>query len=502
MAKRSSGVILHVSSLPGDFGIGTLGKAAYDFVDFLKAAGFSYWQILPLGPTGEYNSPYQCYSAFAGNHFFIDPQGLKEEGLLNAMQVDGFKSQESKYEVDFNWQKAEKKGLLRSAFANITPQISEEIEEFIIKESYWIYDYALFTALKGKYKNLPWWEWPEDIKCYETDAVESAREELKEDIYFEYFCQYTFFKQWKELREYANNKEIKIIGDMPIYVAHDSADTWSKSGLFEIDGSSRSLKSVAGVPPDYFSEDGQLWGNPLYDWEKMKETGYEWWTERLKVTLDMVDVVRIDHFRGFVAYWAVPADSNTAKNGKWIKGPGAALFDVLKEKFPVESIIAEDLGDITEDVREFLEYTGLPGMRVMQFAFLDDGNSCHLPHNYCTNTVAYTGTHDNNTVLGWLWEATEEQRTSALDYCGFEGNNWGDGGYESKACFVWIKTLFASHSNLAIIPIQDICGFGGDTRINKPGIADGNWGFRITSEAINSINKEKFKRLNHLYKRV
>lgn len=501
MFDRSSGILMHVSSLPGKFGIGTFGAEARKFADFLNKAGFKYWQVLPFGPTADYNSPYQCYSAFAGNYFFIDPELLEEDGLISQKELEECVYRGSRYETDFNWQKTVKLNILKKAYMNLSHKLKEKIDVFVGEESYWLPDYALYTALKNKYGQKAWWEWPEELRRFEKDAVEKAAEELKDDIYFEYFCQYIFFKQWYDLKKYVNDLGIKFIGDMPIYVSGDSADIWSKSQFFEMD-KDHSLKSVAGVPPDYFSEDGQLWGNPLYDWEAMKEDGYSWWIKRVGHSLKMFDSMRIDHFRGFVAYWSVPANSDSAKNGKWITGPGAGLFDVIKKNFKDASIIAEDLGDITDDVRKFVEYTGFPGMRVMQFAFLDDNNNTHLPHNYTANSVAYTGTHDNNTVLGWLWEATPEQRDRALFYCGFSGEDWGAGGPASKACRSWVRTLLASHANLAIMPIQDLCGFGGDTRMNKPGVAEGNWTFRISQEALDGIDVKEIRRMNYAYRRI
>jgi len=503
MFKRSSGVLMHISSLLGDYGIGTMGREAREFAKLLKEAGFSHWQILPVGPTAEYNSPYQCYSAFAGNYFFIDVEDLKEDGLLSAADIERFKHSGSPYETDFNWQKNEKRALLESAFENFKKNdiLKNELSSFIEEESYWLPDYALYMALKNDFQGLPWWEWQKELKCFEDKAVAEARTRLKDEIEYECFCQYIFFKQWYALKAYVNDLGIGIIGDMPIYVAQDSADAWSRSELFEFN-EDRSMKRVAGVPPDYFSEDGQLWGNPLYDWDSMRKNGYEWWLKRVETALTMFDSMRIDHFRGFVQYWAVPADSTTAKTGKWVKGPGADLFDRINSNFKDASIIAEDLGDITDDVREFVDYTGYSGMKVMQFAFLGDDDNLHLPHNYERNFVAYTGTHDNNTLLGWMWEATPEQRERALYYCGFYGSDWGDGGAKSLSCKAFMRTLFASCADLAIIPIQDICGFGGDTRINKPGIAEGNWSFRITKEALGRIDVSEIRRMNYAFKRI
>lgn len=493
MLNRASGILLHVTSLPGPFGIGTMGKEARQFIDFLSETGFGLWQVLPFGPTGEYHSPYQCYSAFAGDVNMIDFRLLAEQGLLSEEEVQDCYHKGSPYEADFAWQATMREPMLRKAYARSLQLKTwqKKISEFVKEESYWLLDYAFYVALKKQYNDVPWWEWPANAK----ETLENT-----EEPGFVYFCQYVFFQQWKALKAYANGKNIKIIGDMPIYVSGDSADAWSKESLFELNDD-HSMKRVAGVPPDYFSEDGQLWGNPLYDWDAMEKDGYDWWIHRMGTALTMFDAVRIDHFRGFVAYWAVPADSNTAKNGVWVQGPGHKLFDAILEKYPDAAIIAEDLGDITEDVRQFVEETGFPGMRVMQFAFLDGENNPHLPHNYIQNTVAYTGTHDNNTVLGWLWEATPEQRARALTYCNFQAADWGEGGYHSQSCFSWIRTLLASVAGWAIMPIQDLCGFGSDTRMNKPGVAENNWAFRITQEALNAVAKEQIRKLNRIYKR-
>lgn len=503
MLNRASGVLMHVTSLPGPFGIGTMGEEAKTFIDFLEKTGFRLWQVLPFGPTGEYNSPYQCYSAFAGNTNMIDPRGLLDQGLLTEQEVQGFCHTGSPYAADFAWQKAYREPLLRKAYArsNQVKELQAEIKAFAEKESYWLPDYALYTALKKRYDDKPWWEWPEALRSFSEQGVADAMAAEAEEVGFVYFCQYIFFLQWKALKSYANEKNIQIIGDMPIYVSGDSADAWSKSDLFEFNAD-YSMKRVAGVPPDYFSEDGQLWGNPLYNWKAMAKENYDWWVQRMGTALTLFDAVRIDHFRGFVAYWAVPAESKTAKDGAWVKGPGKKLFDAILKAYPDAAIIAEDLGDITDDVRKFVEKTGFPGMRVMQFGFLGDDNSTHLPHNYIQNSVAYTGTHDNNTVLGWLWEASEDQRRRSLEYCNFQGNDWGEGGYHSPSCFAWIRTLLASVSDWAILPIQDVCGFGGDTRMNKPGVAENNWAYRITAEVLQAADGAQIRHLNEVYKRV
>lgn len=501
MKQRKSGILMHISSLPGRYGIGTLGKEARNFAKVIKAAGFTYWQILPLGPTAEYHSPYQCFSAFAGNVFLIDPQELAAEGYLKAGELQGCQYPGEPYEVDFDWLTAEKETLLKMAYNRMQAHQRKELEAFIQKESSWLPDYAVYMAIRGKEQQRPWWEWEPALRRHAEEAVQCQRELLAKEIEFECFCQYLFFKQWEALKCYCNEIGVQIIGDMPIYVAKDSADTWTGETLFQIDGA-HALKRVAGVPPDYFSQEGQLWGNPLYDWEQMKQDGYQWWLERVGQALRLFDGVRIDHFRGFSSYWSVAAESETAREGQWEEGPGMDVFEKIQAVYPEAFIIAEDLGEITQEVKALVEATGYPGMRVMQFGFLEEEDSLHRPHNYGANTVAYTGTHDNNTVLGWLWEAEPAQRERALHYCGFSGKNWGEGGADSLVCRAWIRMLLASHARLAILPIQDICGFGGDTRMNRPGIAEGNWAFRLTYEALEKINVAEFYKMNQSYGRL
>ena len=355
-------------------------------------------------------------------------------------------------------------------------------------------------AVKEIENGKPWWEWSEkharyhecikDIFSYEDRAA------------FWKFVQYIFFKQWYELKEYANKKGVAVIGDMPIYVAMDSVDVWSNLEMFLIDEKTLTAEKVAGVPPDYFSEDGQLWGNPIYNWQAMKEDGYSWWISRLSQALKTYDTVRIDHFRAFASYWAVPADSDTAKVGEWLDGPKMDLFNRVKDVFGEAPIIAEDLGVFGEDVVKLLEDTGFPGMKVVQFGFDPNADSSHLPHNACANSVNYVGTHDNNTILGWLWEASEKERRFALDYAGFEGDNWGEGGYYSKSCRKIIEAVWKSSSNTAIIALQDMCGFGSDARMNIPGVPEKNWRFRTTADTIDSIDSEYFRRINSLYRRT
>lgn len=486
---------MHISSLPGKYGIGGLGKPARKFVDKLCEMGISAWQVLPVGPTDFFNSPYASLSAFAGNPYFIDPELLFEDGLLTAQELKECEI-DAPYAADFASVSKRLMPALKKAFSRAA-DLMPEITAFA-KENTWLPDYAMFRALKNKYKQKAWQEWDEEIRMRKPEALKETADELKEEIDFYCFVQYEFYKQWFALKKYANEKGVSIIGDMPIYLNLDSADVWANPKLFSLD-KSLGLRCCAGVPPDYFCEEGQKWGNPLYDWKAMKKDGYSWWVRRIENSLRLYDAVRIDHFRGFSAYWEVPVDKS-AKYGKWVKGPGNDLFKALAKAHPNAAIIAEDLGDIDDDVIKLVKTTGFPGMGVMQFAFISNEDNPHLPHNYTKNTVAYTGTHDNNTILGWLWESDEGSRQYALDYCGFSGD-WGCGGTNSPVIRSIIRTLWRSGAMVTIVPVQDLCGFGGDTRMNKPGVADGNWNFRITEDALNSIDCGYIRGITELYRR-
>ncbi len=487
---------MHISSLPGKYAIGTLGKEARQFVDFLSECGFKKWQVLPCGPCDSYNSPYSGKSAFAGNIFFIDPEILYEKKLLTPEELSECES-DNIYVSDYEFLNNTREDVFRKAFSRITRETKNSIISFCEKNS-WAKDYALFCALKKENEDLPWFEWESSIKFRKEKALSEAMDRLSEEIFFHEFLQYEFFCQWQSLKEYANKKNVGIIGDMPIYLSHDSADVWVNPHLFTLDDD-MCIKNCAGVPPDYFCEDGQKWGNPLYNWDNLKKENYSLWKNRLGHALTMYDSVRIDHFRAFSAYWSIPAGEKATK-GKWIKGPGMDFFNYIKSVYPHANIIAEDLGDIDDDVRQLVCETGFPGMSVMQFAFITDSDTPHLPHNYTEKTVGYTGTHDNNTILGWLWESDENARNYALSYCNFDGD-WGQGGPYSASVRAIIRTLWQSSALITIVPIQDLCGFGGDTAMNHPGIAEGNWQFRITTEALSSIDKEFLKKLNILYKR-
>ena len=476
--RRQSGILMHISSLYGDYSIGNFGKNAKEFVDFLVDNGFSVWQVLPFTVTDEYNSPYKSFSAFGGNPYFIDPEKLYNDGLISSEDLKNCK-QETPYSCEFERLGKERMNLLRKAYKN--SENHDKVREFIASHPR-IEAFCRFMTLREQNNLKTWQEWDsEEITDYELLGTWQ-------------FIQYEFFTQWAEIKSYANSKGVSIIGDIPIYVSDDSCDVWENRHLFDVDEKGYPTM-VAGVPPDYFAENGQLWGNPLYNWNEMKKDGFKWWKERIDHSLEMFDGVRIDHFRAIESYWAVEATETTAKNGKWIKGPGMDFVNAIKEGHDDKLIIAEDLGDITDEVRALVEESGFPGMRVFQFGFLDDGNSIHMPHNYIKNSVAYSGTHDNNTIFGFLWESDENTRRRALDYCGFSGGDWGG------ASPLFLRAIFASVSDLAIIPIQDFLMYGSDTRINTPGVAKGNWSYRVTKEQLDNANKEFFRSLNRIYKR-
>lgn len=500
--ERSSGVLMHITSLPGNFGIGRFGEQAIRFAKFIKACGFSYWQVLPFGPVGYGNSPYQCYCAFAGYHAMIDPKELVKDGLLYEYELKVFDYNGGNYTVDYEFANLKSLDMMQFAYTRITQELRDEINLFALKNSEWLIDYALFMSLKTKFDQKPFWEWPDKglIKRDKT-AINDAMITERESIEFWKFIQFIFFRQWERTKKEINDIGIQIIGDMPIYVSRDSSDLWASPDLFKVD-ENLCPTVVAGVPPDYFSVDGQLWGNPIYDWDKMEQEDYAWWIRRIASAKDLFDWVRIDHFRGFESYWEVPANDLTAIGGVWRNGPGMKLFNMVSKVLGDVNIIAEDLGDVNDDVRAFLKESRFPGMKVLQFAFGDDTDNEYLPHNHIPNCVAYTGTHDNNTTLGWLWEAGEEERAYILEYCGFTAPNWGNGGSYSESIKAIIRTLWQSCAMLTIIPIQDICGFGSDARMNIPGTLSDNWKFRITSEAIDTIPVKSWCEFNCTFKRT
>ncbi len=496
--KRSSGVLLHITSLPSKYGIGVMDDCARQFAKKIRNMGFSIWQVLPLVGTDDTGSPYCSVSAFAGNISLIDPKALTDMGLITKDEEKENEYDGTIYRTDFDFAYKKRLACLKKAFSRIDDDLKAQLEIFK-EQNFWAEDYAFFMALSDKHDKKAWYDWEDEFARYEN-AVKH-KDEFKNEINFYCFAQYIFFLQYRRLKEYCGSIGLKILGDMPIYVSMNSADVWSERKLFEINEKSLAPKRVAGVPPDYFSEDGQLWGNPLYNWEEMQKDGYSWWLSRLECAMKLYDVVRIDHFRAFASYWAVPAESKTAKVGEWLEGPGMKLFSEVKEKLPDASIVAEDLGTFGEDVVKLLQDSGFPGMRVIQFGFDVNGDSTHLPHNYEKNSVAYVGTHDNNTILGWLWDASESERAFALRYCCFGGNNWGEGGERSPSCRAVIEAVWRSHANTVIVAVQDMLGFGKDTRMNTPGTSEDNWTFRISEDALSKTDEEYFKEINHIYRR-
>ena len=489
---RQSGVLMHITSLPSSYGIGTMGKEAFRFVDFLKDAGQSLWQILPLTPTGYGNSPYQSCSTFAGNPYLIDLDLLIEDGLLTREDLEGYSWGEKDDHVDFGLMYQNRWAVLKKAFARF--EETEDYFDFTTKNSAWLSDFALFMALKDKFGGKPWYEWEKGLKMRDPDTLWNIRKELKPQTRFYKFTQYLFYKQWAALREYAHENGVRIIGDVPIYVPYDSVDVWSNPELFQLD-SQLAPEAVAGCPPDAFSEDGQLWGNPLYRWDEMAKDGYSWWIRRLKAAGKWYDVVRLDHFRGLEAYWSVPAKDTTAKNGCWIKGPGMDFLGTVQKQLPKLELIAEDLGFLTQEVWDLLAQSGYPGMKVLGFAFDSRNHSAYLPHNCCVNSVCYTGTHDNMTARQWFETASEDAVSYAREYMCLtpeEGDVWG-----------MIRTAFSTVCKLCIIPMQDYLELGAEGRMNFPGIqTDSNWVWRANEGFVDSKLAERIYKLTALYGRL
>ena len=491
---RKSGILMHISSLPGGYGVGSMGAAAYDFVDFLVAAGQSCWQILPLSPTGYGDSPYQSFSTFAGNHYLIDLDILIDEGLLRAEELEGIDWGADPGRVDYGKLYNERARLLKLAFGRF--EENEEFREFVRDNSLWLEDYALFMAIKEHFHGRDWQNWSVSLLMRLRPVMEAYREELDEAVRFQYFLQYEFFRQWKALRRYANERGIRIIGDVPIYVPLDSADVWANPELFQLDASRRPTV-VAGCPPDGFSADGQLWGNPIYDWDKMHAERYHWWIRRMKAAAKMYDVVRFDHFRGFESYWAVPADAKTAAAGEWRKGPGMNFVGAIKRALPDLEIIAEDLGFVTPEVKKLLSDSGYPGMKVMEFAFdtREPSAKDYLPHCYPSNSVVYSGTHDNLTLKQWFDETCEEDVQNAIGYLGLneqEGYVWGV-----------IRGAMSSVSDLCIIQMQDYLQIGAEGRMNHPGtLTSANWTWRAKEGFATAELAKKIRSLTERYGRV
>ena len=465
---RKSGILMHISSLPGPYGIGSMGKCAYEFVDFLCEAGQAFWQILPLSPTGYGDSPYQSCSTFAGNPYLIDLETLMEQGLLKKEEAESITWSREEGRVDYGCLYNERGNLLRLAYGRFDAQ--EKLDAFIRANESWIEDFALFMALKGRYDGQPWLNWPKELVLRQEAAMETARQELAEEMRFHCFCQYLFFGQWEKLRSYSNDKGIQIIGDVPIYVPMDSADVWARPDLFLLDENCHP-EVVAGCPPDSFTADGQLWGNPIYNWDKMKDNGYAWWIRRLAAAAGMYDVVRFDHFRGFESYWSIPAGDSTAAGGHWELGPGLGFIRAIQAALPELDFIAEDLGYVTKEVRQLQEESGYPGMKVLQFAFDSRETSDYRPHTYPVNSVCYSGTHDNLTLGQWFDEADPVDVQLAMDYLGLNEEE----GYIRGM----IRGCMSSVSKLCIIQMQDYLELGGFARMNFPGTLSGNnWTWR------------------------
>ncbi|MBQ8358877.1 MAG: 4-alpha-glucanotransferase [Oscillospiraceae bacterium] len=489
---RKSGILMHITSLPSPYGIGTMGKCAYEFVDFLVAAGQSYWQVLPLSPTGYGDSPYQAFSAFAGNHYLIDPDILIAEGLLTQEEADAVDWGNDPARVDFGRMYDYRTALLRKAYERFTDQTA--LKQFVLRNADWLEDYALFMALKEAFHGRAWQDWSVSLLMRLPAVLNSYRTELNDAIRFQYFLQYQFFRQWSALRAYANAKGVRIIGDVPIYVPLDSADVWANSGLFLLDPDRRP-QLVAGCPPDSFSADGQRWGNPLYNWQTMKNTGYDWWIRRLKAASQMYDVIRLDHFRGFESYWAIPAKDTTAVNGTWEKGPGIEFIRAIQAALPGLSMIAEDLGYVTPEVRKLQEDSGYPGMKVLQFAFDSREEGDYLPHAYTANSVCYSGTHDNLTMAQWFQEAAPEDIDRAVGYLGLnqqEGYVWG-----------MLRGCMSSVSKLCVIQLQDYLELGGEARMNFPGTFSAqNWTWRVLPGMLTQELAQRIRTITARYGRI
>jgi 4-alpha-glucanotransferase len=492
-SRRSSGLLLHPTSLPGPFGVGDFGIEARAFVDFLAAAGQRLWQVLPLVPTGLGNSPYQSCSAFAGSTLFIDPRQLVVDGLLEENDFGNANFPED--HVDYDGAARLKTLLLDKAFRNFKSQsahpLRAQFESFSAEVSWWLDDYALYQSLKDAHGGLNWSDWDHDLVFRRPTAMMNARNKLREQIEGHKLFQFLLFRQWQSLRDYAHERKVKIIGDLPIFVAYDSVDVWTHREYFKLDGTGKPT-AVAGVPPDYFSETGQLWGNPLYDWELMRADNFLWWIDRIRWSLSLFDLVRVDHFRGFAACWEIPTGATTAAGGRWVNTPGLELFAAVRSALFTLPIVAEDLGDITDDVNALRDSLGFPGMRVMQFGFVSDLNNIHLPHNYSRNVVAYTGTHDSNTTVGWFVQLGDGEREFCRQYLHSDGHeiNWD--------C---IAAASASAADIAITPLQDLLGLGSEARMNVPNSSIGNWIWRYDRRLLTDGICARLRELTKLHNR-
>jgi 4-alpha-glucanotransferase len=492
--RRSSGLILHPTSLPGPYGIGDFGAQATGFVDFLASAGQRLWQILPLGPTGYGNSPYAARSAFAGNPLLISLDLLADDGLIDRSELEG-PPPLIEERVDFDAVAAFKMPLLRRAATRLAESGSSELrsalDAFVQQQASWLEDFALFMAYRESRNGEAWQKWPAAVRDREPEALQNAREKLTDEIAFQNFAQFAFYHQWGRLRQYANERDVQLIGDIPIFVALDSVDVWANRDIFFLDERGNPTV-VAGVPPDYFSKTGQRWGNPLYRWDVLADTGYRWWIERLRATLALVDIIRVDHFRGFHAYWEIPAEETTAVKGRWAEGPGTKFFDAAKRELGELPMVVEDLGFITRGVRELRQALGYPGMRVLHFAWSGPANP-FLPHNYEPHTVAYTGTHDNDTTIGWYHSTFESDRDSVRRYLGVSGDD---------IAWDFIRLALGSVATFAIFPVQDVLRLGSEARMNFPGRPEGNWAWRLHEGQLTDEHAWRLRELVEMYGRL
>jgi len=500
--KRASGILMHVSSLPGEYGIGDLGSSSRNFVDFLASAGQSYWQILPLVPVSSIfgNSPYMSCSAFAGNPLFISPELLLQDGRIQPSELPSYSF--SEYVVEFDKVMAWKNKILAVAWQNFQANGTRNNLEGFINANPWVKDYGLFMALKHKYNQKAWFQWPGELSRRDPDALKNTEDQLKQEISYFQFEQYLFFSQWQKLRKYANKNGIQIIGDLPIYVALDSVDVWANQDIFELDPKTALPTTVAGVPPDYFSKTGQLWGNPLYRWNTknndVKNQLHDWWARRLEKIFSTVDVIRIDHFRGFESYWSVPAKEKTAVNGRWEKGPGIAFFQEMEKKLGTLPVIAEDLGLITPAVEKLRDDLGFPGMKILLFAFDGNPKNEYLPQNYSKNSVVYSGTHDNDTAVGWYLDSkvSSEAKKRAKQYANRDDN---------EASTFYSEMIYLAHSStacLSVLPMQDVLGFGNDCRMNTPGTTRNNWQWRCAPRFITGDLAEQLREITQIFGRL
>lgn len=496
--NRAAGILLSISSLPSKYGIGCFSKSAYDFVDWLKEAGQTYWQILPLGPTSYGDSPYQSFSTFAGNPYFISLEALIEEGVLTQEECDAADLGKKANDVNYHKLYDHRYPLLRKAYERSNISENSDYTKFVNENQWWLSDYALFMAVKDRFEGKPWTKWAEDIRLRYPNAMEYYRRELYFDIEFQQYLQFKFFEQWYQLKAYANSKGIQLIGDIPIYVAMDSADTWAHPELFQLDEKNIPT-AVAGCPPDGFSATGQLWGNPLYRWDYHKSTGYSWWLSRLWYCFNLYNVVRIDHFRGFDEYYSIPYGEKSAINGHWEKGPGIDLFRCAEQNLGWHEVIAEDLGYVTDSVRRLVQESGFPGMKVLEFAFdsRDSGSANdYLPHNYTENCVAYTGTHDNETIIGWLSSITKEEYEMARNYlCDVHTP-------KKDLHKSFISLVMRSRAKTCIIPIQDYLGLNNKSRMNQPSTVGINWRWRLTNEQLSEKLKSEILSMTKNYGRM